>query len=158
MLYRRDLALSLGGYRAEFEPCEDVDLFARMLATGSVILIQPEVLMQYRIRPGSVSGRSADLQFQMLRFVYHNFYAARAGRAGISFAEFVTLQKQQPVSKRLGAWAQAQSDRLYRHYSAALMMDRPILAGLYLAGAAALRPGKALRRGLRSTRPRLARP
>jgi glycosyltransferase involved in cell wall biosynthesis len=156
MLYRRDLALALGGYRPDYEPAEDVDLFARMLATGAPILIQPEVLMQYRVRPGSISGRNAGRQFQMVRFVYHNFYARRAGRAELSQAEFAALQRQLPLSARLSASAQALSDRLYRHYSAALMMDRPLRAGLYLAAAAALRPGKALKRFLRSVMPREA--
>jgi glycosyltransferase involved in cell wall biosynthesis len=156
MLYRRDLALELGGYRSEYEPAEDVDLFARMLATGAPILIQPEVLMQYRIRPGSISGRNAARQFQMVRFVYHNFYARRAGRAELSQAEFAALQRQLPLTARLSASAQALSDRLYRHYSAALMTDRPVRAGLYLAAAASLRPAKALKRFLRSVMPREA--
>jgi glycosyltransferase involved in cell wall biosynthesis len=157
MLYRRDLALQLGGYRAECEPCEDVDLFARMLATGAAILIQPEILMQYRIRPGSVSGRAAAGQFQMTRYVYHNFYAARDGEPALTLAEFIALQKRRPPWLRLQAYLHALSDRLYRRSSAALMVDRPVLAGLYLAGAACLRPVKAIRRGVRSAWPRLAR-
>jgi len=156
MLFRRDLALRLGGYRHECEPAEDVDLFARMLATGAPILIQPETLMQYRIRPGSISGRNAGQQFQMVRFVYHNFYARRAGRAELSQAEFAALQRQLPLSARLSASAQALSDRLYRQYSASLMTDRPVRAGLCLAAAAALRPGKALKRFLRGLTPRPA--
>lgn len=157
MFYRRDLALTLGGYRPDYEPAEDVDLFARMLATGAPILIQPEVLMQYRIRPGSISGRNAARQFQMVRFVYHNFYARRAGRPELSQAEFAALQRRLPLATRLSAAAQALSDRLYRHYSAALMTDRPVAAGLYLAAASALRPIKALKRFLRGALPRFAR-
>jgi hypothetical protein len=89
----------------------------------------------------------------MVRFVYHNFYARRAGRAELTEAEFRALQRQLPLSARLSASAQALSDRLYRHYSAALMLDRPLRAGLYLAGAAALRPGKAVKRFLRGVAP-----
>ena len=153
MLYRRDLALRLGGYRHQCEPCEDVDLFARMLATGAAILIQPEILMQYRIRPGSVSGRAAAGQFQMTRYLYHNFYAARDGQPELSLAEFAALQRRLPPWQRLRAYLQALSDRLYRRSSAALMVDQPVRAGLYLAAASCLRPVKAIRRGLRSAWP-----
>ncbi|MEA2757128.1 MAG: hypothetical protein QOJ54_3417 [Aliidongia sp.] len=156
MLYRRDLALWLGGYRPECEPCEDVDLFARMLATGAPILIQPEVLMQYRIRPGSVSGRKSTQQFHMTRCIYHNFYAAQAGRPILTFAEFEMFEQRQPLRRRLRTQLLAWSDQLYRRYSAALMADRPVQAGCYLAVAASLRPGKALKRACRSAWPLMA--
>lgn len=150
MLYRRELALQLGGYRAQYYPSEDIDLFARMLATGAAILIQPEVLMQYRIRPSSISGRTAVQQFQAVRWIYHNFYAERAGRPTLDLAGFRAFQARQPVWTRLGEWSLATSDRCYRRYSAAMMADQPVRAGLYLAAASALRPAKAVRRGLRS--------
>jgi glycosyltransferase involved in cell wall biosynthesis len=155
MLYRRDLALRLGGYRPEYEPSEDVDLFARMLATGAAILIQPEVLMQYRIRPGSLSGRKSRLQFQMTRCIYHNFYAARAGQPVLTFAQFELFERRQPFHTRVRIRLLAWSDQLYRRYSAALMADRPVPAGCYLAAAALLRPTKAIRRACRSARPHL---
>jgi glycosyltransferase involved in cell wall biosynthesis len=158
MLYRRDLALRLGGYRAGFEPCEDVDLFARMLATGAPILILPETLMQYRIRPGSVSGRNAGRQFQMTHFIYHNFYAERAGRPTLTFAEFQAHQQSQPWAQRLNDQAQALADQLYRRYSTDLVTGHRARASLYLVAAAALRPGKAIRRGLRTAWPRSNQP
>jgi glycosyltransferase involved in cell wall biosynthesis len=154
MLYRRDLALALGGYRPEYEPCEDVDLFARMLATGAAILIQPEILMQYRIRPGSLSGRKSGQQFQMTRFIYHNFHAERAGQPALSFADFLAFERHQPLLMRLDIRRLALSDQLYRNYSAALMADHRPLAAVFLAAAVSLRPLKAVRRALRSVLPR----
>jgi glycosyltransferase involved in cell wall biosynthesis len=153
MLYRRDLALGLGGYRPEYEPCEDVDLFARMLATGAAILIQPEILMQYRIRPGSLSGRKSGLQFRMTRFIYHNFHAVRAGRPVLSFTEFEAFERRQPALMRLATFRLALSDRLYRRYSAALTADHPLLAAVFLAAAVMLRPLRAARRAVRSVLP-----
>jgi glycosyltransferase involved in cell wall biosynthesis len=69
MIYRRSLALALGGYRSEEEPCEDADLFARMLARGGTILIQPEVLTRYRVHGGAISRKSASPQFTRLRYL-----------------------------------------------------------------------------------------
>ncbi|MGB8841020.1 MAG: glycosyltransferase family 2 protein [Aliidongia sp.] len=155
MLYRRDLALRLGGYRPECEPCEDVDLFARMLATGAAILIQPEVLMQYRIRPGSLSGRKSRLQFQMTRCIYHNFHAAQAGQPVLTLAEFELFERRRPLHARLRTCLLAWSDQLYRRYSAALTADRPMQAACYLAVAALLRPTKAIRRACRGVWPYL---
>src|SRR5690348_7971502 len=55
MIYRRHIAAALGGYRREYEPCEDIELFARMLAMSGVILIQPEILTLYRVHGGAIS-------------------------------------------------------------------------------------------------------
>ncbi|HUN46108.1 MAG TPA: glycosyltransferase [Stellaceae bacterium] len=150
MTYRRDLALALGGYRRELEPCEDADLFARMLARGGTILIQPEVLTLYRVHGGSISHRKTREMFSKLRFVFHNFYGARDGRLPISYAEFQAYRKCQPVSARLRAGCDYVSEVLYRSSTAALVDGKRLRAGLSLAGAAALKPQKAIRRALRN--------
>lgn len=150
MTYRRDLAMSLGGYRRELEPCEDADLFARMLAAGGTILIQPEILTLYRVHGGSISSRKTREMFSKLRFVFHNFYAARDGRPPVTFEEFLAYRKRLPIAARLRAGRDYLSEVLYRNSTSALVGGRPVRAGLSLACAAALRPLKALKRGLRN--------
>ncbi|HTZ77652.1 MAG TPA: glycosyltransferase [Stellaceae bacterium] len=156
MTYRRDLALRLGGYRRELEPCEDADLFARMLAAGGTILVQPEILTLYRVHSGSISHRKTREMFTKLRFVFHNFYAAREGRPPITYDEFLIYRRRLSLTARLRTTRDYISEVLYRSATAAQVDGRQMRAGLSLAGAALLKPRKAIRRALRNLPLRIA--
>jgi hypothetical protein len=45
----------VGGYRSQFVPTEDIDLFLRMVETGGRCANLPEPLMRYRQHPGSAN-------------------------------------------------------------------------------------------------------
>jgi len=153
MILRRQAALELGGYRRETEPAEDVDLFARMLATGAPILIQPEVLLRYRVHANAISARSATRQFMSVRWTYHNFYAARDGRPTLGYDAFLAHERHKPLGERLALRVQLLSDGLYRRSTTARVGGHKALALTYLGLASALRPHKAIRRALRSLAP-----
>ncbi len=156
MIYRRHIAMALGGYRRDYEPCEDTELFARMLAMSGVILIQPEVLTLYRVHGGAISQRQATEMFMKRHFVYHNFYRELDGHPAVSYEEFLASRARLPVARRLRFARDYGSELLYRAYTSALVAHRPFRAASYLAGAAALRPWKALRRGWRAVVARFA--
>lgn len=158
MIYRRQAALDLGGYYRHAEPAEDVDLFARMLATGAPILIQPEILLRYRVHSNAISARTATRQFMGVCWVYHNFYAARDGEPTLSYDAFIERARHRPLGERLALKTRLLSDGLYRRYATALVADRRTAAFAYLALASALRPAKAIRRALRSLLPAPAAP
>jgi glycosyltransferase involved in cell wall biosynthesis len=150
MIYLRDVVRCLGGYRKEFEPCEDADLFARMLAEGGTILIQPEVLTWYRVHPGSISSRKMTEQFTTLRYIYHNFYAVRDGGTAISREAFEELRARRSVREKLAERLMLTSEYFYRAYTAAKVEGRTVKALACLGFACLFRPQKAVRRFLRS--------
>ncbi len=156
MIYRRTIAMALGGYRRNYEPCEDTELFARMLAMSGVILIQPEVLTLYRVHAGAISQRQVTEMFMKRHFVYYNFYRELDGQPAASYEEFLASRARLPVARRLRFAREYGSERLYRAYTSALVAHHPVQAASYLACAAALRPWKALRRGWRSVAARFA--
>lgn len=156
MIYRRQIAVALGGYRRDYEPCEDTELFARMLAMSGVILIQPEVLTLYRVHDATISQQHATAMFMKRHFVYHNFYRELEGYAAVSYEEFLAGQARLPLPRRWRLAREHASELLYRAYTSDLVAHRPIRASSYLAAAAALRPWKALRRGWRSVAARIA--
>lgn len=156
MIYRRQIAVALGGYRRDYEPCEDTELFARMLAMSGVILIQPEVLTLYRVHDATISQQHATAMFMKRHFVYHNFYRELEGYAAVSYEEFLAGQARLPLPRRWRLAREHASELLYRAYTSDLVAHRPIRAASYLAAAAALRPWKALRRGWRSVAARIA--
>jgi hypothetical protein len=150
MIFRRDMALALGGYRAACEPCEDADLFARMLQSGGAVLIQPEVLTRYRVHGGSISTRRVAEMGLRNRFIYHNFHRARAGLPAVEYEDWLALLGAAPLAGRVRLAAELASERLLYGHTQALVADRPVAAAVLLAAASALKPVKAVRRGLRS--------
>jgi glycosyltransferase involved in cell wall biosynthesis len=153
MLYRTEAARAVGGYQRALEPCEDLDLFTRLMLSEGAIRIQPESLTRYRVHAGSISSRSGRAQWVRQRFICHNFYAQRAGRAAIGLPEFLRLERQRPVPARLSTWIDFQAEMLLRRYTAAKIANRPVLAAGCLGAASALRPVRAIRRGLRTMLP-----
>jgi Glycosyl transferase family 2 len=57
-MIRRDALLEVGGYRQETYPAEDLDLWLRLAEIGQLANL-PEVLLQYRMLPQSISGQAA---------------------------------------------------------------------------------------------------
>jgi glycosyltransferase involved in cell wall biosynthesis len=56
VMLRREALLAAGGYRAELEPAEDVDLFLRMAEHGRLANL-PEVLLEYRLHVKKTSSQ-----------------------------------------------------------------------------------------------------
>jgi glycosyltransferase involved in cell wall biosynthesis len=61
VMMRRAAVEAVGGYHAEFEPAEDLDLWLRLSEVGRLTNL-PEVLMKYRQHAGSVSEQYQRLQ------------------------------------------------------------------------------------------------
>ena len=61
VVFRRGAYEAAGGYRPEFEPAEDFDLWLRMGEVGEVAVL-PERLLSYRVHALSVSRRRAAAQ------------------------------------------------------------------------------------------------
>jgi glycosyltransferase involved in cell wall biosynthesis len=152
LLYKRDAALGVGGYRREYEPCEDVDLFLRMTEAGQFIIIQPEFLTRYRVHGGSISSKSASQQHMMLNLVYANFNARLAHRAEIDFPTFQRNLAHAPLWERIHYKAGFWSEMLYRRHTKHLMEGHKAASRLNLLAAASLKPRRALSRALRMLR------
>jgi hypothetical protein len=58
VLARRDILLSVGGYRHETVPAEDYDLFVRASAVTAIANV-PDVVLRYRLHPESISAARA---------------------------------------------------------------------------------------------------
>lgn len=79
VMYRREIVLGVGGYRSEYFPSEDVDLFVRMLEIGKPVLNLPTALIKVRVHAASVSSTSAVRQFRMNKLIFLNLAARRRG-------------------------------------------------------------------------------
>ena len=143
VIYRRDAVLAVGGYRRETEPCEDTDLFGRLITAGRLGLVQPEPLMEYRVHGGSISARKVALQFQMQCLVTANLYRRRRGQAELDLAAW---RAARGAAGRLARWHERR-----REWSAILLRQalydfadhRVLRCGLRIAMAGLVRPATA---------------
>lgn len=92
-LIRRHAVLGVGGYRAEFDKVEDIELWGRLVDAGHEVLEQPEYLVHYRFRRASVSGGDYALQQRQLRWVAYCAAQRRVGLPEPSFQQFHALER-----------------------------------------------------------------
>ena len=65
-MFRKTAVMNVGGYRSEFAFGEDLDLFLRLAEVGKIANL-PEILLQYRMHPKSVSEANGLLQRDAMR-------------------------------------------------------------------------------------------
>jgi glycosyltransferase involved in cell wall biosynthesis len=143
-VFRRDVALAVGGFRTSMEPAEDTDLWTR-IGDEHVVLILPRRLVRYRVHAGSASARRFFLQRE--RDELHGINAARrhAGLPELDPREYHRVLGAEPLAiraRRLRVWS---SRYLYRR-AGGLLADGRRRGLLWLALAASLAPAMVARR------------
>lgn len=66
-VYRRSLVDSVGGFRPGFDGSQDYDLVLRVSERATRVEHLPEILYQWRVRPGQVSGSANPAVYQAAR-------------------------------------------------------------------------------------------
>lgn len=84
---RRDLVSELGGYRADYTPAEDTDLWTRLAARGVVLNLEDR-LTAYRMHGDNISESSYVRMMMNALRVRTNSKRARAGQAELSYEGF----------------------------------------------------------------------
>jgi glycosyltransferase involved in cell wall biosynthesis len=129
-----------GGYRQEFGPANDIDLWARLCESGALILVQDEFLMEYRVHMGSETAQ--DFEHSRLKYQWARD-CMRARRGGLTEPLWETyLDGRQHASwwKRLNRWRKTNARRLYRQSAQNLISRRSIRALIEMAMATLLQP------------------
>ncbi len=98
----REQIEAVGGYRAEMEPSEDLDLFLRLSERGKIANL-PEVLLRYRQHVKSVNHTRYEEQNHATRRIVTEAYQRR----GITLPKDWTLPKREmlPMQKEIDMWA-----------------------------------------------------
>jgi glycosyltransferase involved in cell wall biosynthesis len=136
---------ALGGYRPEFDPANDIDLWCRISDRG-LILVQPEYLIEYRIHGGSLSAQSFELARLKHLWARDSMIARRRGVPAPSWPEFLAARNNAPWWLRLNRWRKMQAKRLYRQAAQNRLSARRSRALFEMSVAAALQPDYTLPR------------
>jgi glycosyltransferase involved in cell wall biosynthesis len=144
--FRAEVVKSVGGYRQDFWPAEDTELWNRVAAAGHQVLVQDEYLMKYRIHAQAASTRKARLMVQKLAWMTDCIAHRRDGKPEPTWEEFVSEQELSPWPVRWNNRRKETARTLYQsalHHFAARQFGVLLPA---LAGAAMLEPSLVLPR------------
>ena len=148
VMFRKSVVQAVGGYRQDFWPAEDTELWNRIADARHDVLVQDEVLMQYRIHAASASMSRTDLMTRKLRWMGACVHARRAGSAEPTWDQYLADEHNRPWPHRLNEWRKHWADVCW--YQAMSHLSGKRLGHLIpsLAMALSLRPATYLRRVL----------
>ncbi|MBB5331600.1 glycosyltransferase family 2 protein [Tunturiibacter gelidoferens] len=101
VVLRKSVVQSIGGYRQEFWPAEDIDLWNRLAEQGHKILVQPETLLDYRIHGGSASISRAHLTRIKVRWLKDSMLRRRRNEPELTWDQFLSLRRKYPIKRRI---------------------------------------------------------
>jgi glycosyltransferase involved in cell wall biosynthesis len=139
VMFRRDIALQVGGYDPFFNSAEDLELLPRMMAFGPVRTL-PTVLTEYRVHGSSLTSGRAAHQSRLIRYIEARNRANLAGRTIGSPEEFMRMLDTAPRSARMLEWVDGQARQNYRNASIHHAEGRVAQAVLCLTMAITLNP------------------
>jgi glycosyltransferase involved in cell wall biosynthesis len=139
VMFRRDIALQVGGYDPFFNSAEDLELLPRMMAFGPVRVL-PTVLTEYRIHGSSLTSGRAAHQSRLIRYIEARNRANLAGRTICSPEEFMRMLDSAPKGTRMLEWIDGQARQNYRNASIHHAERRGTQAVLCLTKAIILNP------------------
>jgi len=136
----RETMISIGGYRNQFSPADDIDLWNRVAEQGHLILGQNEVLMKYRIHDGSFVTSN----FQGTRMKYEWVRACMRARRNKEmepdWESFLADWHAAPLWVRANRWRKAYAKDLYRQAGKTMLTEQIVRAFFKFALATMLQP------------------
>lgn len=150
--FRTAVGRSLGGYQSQFEPCEDMEFFGRFITSGAPGLVIPEILLNYRVHSGSISGTKAARQIEMTELVTGNFYRRLDGLPEHDPLAIGAVIRAMPFAQRIAYRLRIKARVLRQVSKYDRGSGRWLLALLRLGFAALLQPHKAIAQGIHALR------
>ena len=142
--FRKSAVLAVGGYRKEFFPAEDIDLWNRLVENGYKVLVQPEYLLDYRMHGNSATISGQKFAIMKVHWLKDCVRRRRAGQPERPLEEFLAERRAAPLLTRLN---RARKDLAKIFYKAAVFhyAQKQYLKLFYkLAMAVGLQPGLTL--------------
>jgi len=138
ILFKRDIALEIGGFDSRFEPCEDLDFWDRMAEQGPVLALTDNLVL-YRRHDGSVTNNNFEAGLKVSQFVRLR-NEARAKGENVDWETFSRDYNAVGFHRRLGRRVDALGRFLGRQAVAAHTQKQRIRAIALLLAATALSP------------------
>jgi len=148
-IFRREAYERVGGYRPDFSPAEDIDLWLRLGDIGQMACL-PDVLLQYRQHAGSLSETKQHIQLANIRRAVEETWQRRnlPGQPNVAKDEWRATGDEGSKYRQLvkyGWWAFSSGHpSTARSYGLAAIRSRPFdAAGWKLFGVSLLKGRRA---------------
>ena len=113
-LMHRETILGAGGYRPQFRVSQDLDLWTRVAETGALVIAMDDVLMKYRIHPGS-SFVAAPIKVLMgEQWILACAKARQTGKPEPTWEDFHRKWKASPATSRFNQMRSMYARTFYR--------------------------------------------
>lgn len=113
VMFRRDLALELGGYDDAMDGAEDVELMTRLAERGPVIELDRDLAL-YRIHGQSISSTRFYKQQRVFDFLDLRTKLRLGGR-NLTMSEYLDTLDKQPRSAKASSWVRNVGRQQYRN-------------------------------------------
>lgn len=113
-IFRKKIIQDLGGYRPEFWPADDMDLWNRVIDAGHAVLVQEEYLTKYRIHGSSVTVSRFAATERKAQWVQACILARHHNKPEPTLQEFLTECGRRPWIKRVNARRRDYARALYK--------------------------------------------
>lgn len=137
VMFKRDVALDVGGYDVQLDVAEDIEFFDRMLEHGPLVTI-PEPLLLYRVHPGSLTMQKYTRQLLVAEFVRERQRRRLTNQRLESFAAFEARFHTAPRRHRWTIYRNALVGANYRRAGIAYGHRKYARAALYFTFALAV--------------------
>lgn len=94
-MFRRDIALKVGGYDENLPAAQETELWDRMIAYGPMLSL-PKPLLKYRIHGQSISAKKFFVQREITHYIVERYRASVEGRT-LSLAQYREEYAQRPA-------------------------------------------------------------
>jgi glycosyltransferase involved in cell wall biosynthesis len=148
VIYNKLAIQHVGGFRPQFWPCDDLDLWNRVVEAGYMAIVQEEVLTQYRIHATSVCVAKSRSTIRRAGWVEACVVARRTGKPEPTWEQFEADRAALPPLKRWAAGRAELASSLWKNAVIQLSTRRYVPMVASTLAAAALDPGLILSRVL----------
>jgi glycosyltransferase involved in cell wall biosynthesis len=138
---RKSVFQEVGGYRKQYWPADDLDLWGRIGERGHGMLVQSEYLLKYRLHSASISMSAGKHQVLTIDWVEDSKNRRRAGLSEQTFEEFLADRSNLGFVARCNGHRRTLARTLYKAATHHWAVHEYIHFTPKLLGALALEPG-----------------
>jgi len=111
---RKSVFQAVGGYRKQYWPADDLDLWNRIADRGHMMLVQEEFLMKYRLHGKSICMTAGRHQVLTSDWVEESKQRRRAGLPEHTFDQFVAVRNARPWPARVNDFRKTMARTWYK--------------------------------------------
>lgn len=88
VVFYRDIFLKVGGFKEDYWPADDTDLWSRIAQKGYIVFTLPEILLSYRIHASSITTSNFFYSRLKAMWVKENIFLRNINHREVSFLKF----------------------------------------------------------------------